>query len=405
MEQVSSIRRKTMARQHKAEVMIAGEQLRLRLHDGKLVKERRYHLRTYPNCFVAQELIDWLVGHKEAPDRPTAVCLLQHLMDHDIVHHVCDKRPVFKDAKLLYRFRKDDGTFPFNTEVKIFMRGQRLYEHLIAGKDSILQLREEHGVAYQRSFPGCQLIDWLLQNGEAESRRQGLDLSRALQEHGIIQHVSKKHNFFDSGLLYQFCINFRRRRRLSELINESEQDNEEEVAVQTQEDNRPDSPFVLRKNPPQEGNNGFQSVGSSKDLKQVANGRRGSLNSLQLHSAGFPPLVQLSSTPLVRCNPKSVLTRNFTCEELLAPGAPFIKRVLTVMGDALGWGFVVRGMAPCYVQAVDPGSPAAAAGVKVRQFVCQVNGQSVLYLDYRTVSRLVMTGPRTVVMEVLEPLE
>lgn len=41
---------------------------------------------------------------------------------------VCDKRHVFKDAKLLYRFRKDDGTFPFNTEVKIFMRGQRLYE-------------------------------------------------------------------------------------------------------------------------------------------------------------------------------------------------------------------------------------------------------------------------------------
>lgn len=41
---------------------------------------------------------------------------------------VCDKRTVFKDAKLLYRFRKDDGTFPFNTEVKVFMRGQRLYE-------------------------------------------------------------------------------------------------------------------------------------------------------------------------------------------------------------------------------------------------------------------------------------
>lgn len=36
-----------------------------------------------------------------------------------------------------------------------------------------------------------------------------------------------------------------------------------------------------------------------------------------------------------------------------------------VIGDALGWGFVIRGMAPCYVQAVDPGSPAAAAGVKV----------------------------------------
>uniref|UniRef100_A0A671WB76 Si:dkeyp-97e7.9 n=3 Tax=Sparus aurata TaxID=8175 RepID=A0A671WB76_SPAAU len=404
MERTSSIRRKAMARQHKGEVMIAGEQLRLRLHDGKLIKDRRYHLRTYPNCFVAQELIDWLVSHKEAPDRATAACLMQHLMDHDIIHHVCDKRPVFKDAKLLYRFRKDDGTFPFSTEVKIFMRGQRLYEQLIADKNSILQLREEHGVAYQRSFPGCQLIDWLLQNAEAESRRRGLELCRTLQEHGIIQHVAKKHDFFDSGLLYQFCINFRRRRRLSALLNESEQEEDEGVAVSTPEDTHPESPFVLRKSRPQEGNSAFQSVESSKDLKQVTSGRRGSLNSLQLHSAGFPPLAQ-SSTSVARCNPKSVLRRTVTCEELLAPGAPFLKKVLTVIGDALGWGFVVRGVAPCYVQAVDPGSPAAVAGVKVRQFVCQVNGQCVLYLDYRTVSRLVMTGTRTVVLEVMEPLE
>ena len=112
-----------MARHHKGEVMIAGEQLRydkrereifiirlrgdssckvklladlnlisrLRLHDGKLIKDRRYHLRTYPNCFVAQELMGWLVSHKEAPDRATAVCLMQHLMDHDIVHHGKEK--------------------------------------------------------------------------------------------------------------------------------------------------------------------------------------------------------------------------------------------------------------------------------------------------------------------------
>ncbi|XP_047195246.1 DEP domain-containing mTOR-interacting protein [Hippoglossus stenolepis] len=440
MERTSSIRRKAMGRQHKAEVMIAGEQLRLRLHDGKQIKERRYHLRTYPNCFVAQELIDWLVSHKEAPDRATAVCLMQHLMDHDIVHHACDKRSVFKDAKLLYRFRKDDGTIPFNLEVKIFMRGQRLYEHLIGEKNSFLQLREEHGVAYQRAFPGCQLIDWLLQNGEAESRRRGVELCRALQEHGIIQHVANKHDFFDSGVLYQFCINFRRRRRLSELLNEGEEDNDTEgVVVSTQEDNHSDSPFVVRKNPPHEGNSAFNSVGSSTDLKLATSGRRGSLNSLQLHSAGFPPLAQLSSASVVRCNPKSgecivhvhlttvlvfsifkiacesvqtksfhdftVLARHVTCEELLAPGAPFIKKVLTVIGDPLGWGFVVRGRAPCYVQAVDPGSPAAAAGVKVQQFVCQVNGQCVLDLDYRTMTRLVMTGPRTVVLEVMEPLE
>lgn len=59
---------------------------------------------------------------------------------------------------------------------------------LVGDKNSILQLREEHGVTYRRSIPGCKLIDWLLQNGEVESRRQGVELCRALLEQGIIQH-------------------------------------------------------------------------------------------------------------------------------------------------------------------------------------------------------------------------
>lgn len=71
--------------------------------------------------------------------------------------------------------------------------------------------------------------------------------------------VAKKHDFFDSGLLYQFCINFRRRRRLSELLSEREQDSDESVVASTQDDNHPDSPFVLRKNPFQEHNTAFHS--------------------------------------------------------------------------------------------------------------------------------------------------
>lgn len=42
---------------------------------------------------------------------------------------------------------------------------------------------------------------------------------------------------------------------------------------------------------------------------------------------------------------------------------------------------------------------------QVRQFVCRVNEKTVLYLDYKTVTRLVMTGPRVVVLEVMEPLD
>lgn len=60
---------------------------RLRLHEGKVIKDRRHHLRTYPNCFVAKELIDWLIEHKEASDRETAIKIMQKLLDQSIVHH------------------------------------------------------------------------------------------------------------------------------------------------------------------------------------------------------------------------------------------------------------------------------------------------------------------------------
>ncbi|KAG2461497.1 DEP domain-containing mTOR-interacting protein isoform X1 [Polypterus senegalus] len=393
---VNSVKKKATERHHKAEVMIAGEQLRLRLHDAKLIKDRRYHLRTYPNCFVARELTDWLIDHKEAPDRETAMKLMQKLMSHNIIHHVCDEYSDFKDAKLLYRFRKDDGTFPLSKEVKVFMRGQSLYENLIGSEQSIMKVREENGMKYQRTFPGCEMIDWLIQNGEADSRKEAVELCRALLEHGIIQHVLLRHHFFDSNLLYQFRINFRRRRRLTELLSENLQPIQECT----------DSPFCLRKLNPEPSNSSFLSVHPNKEIKVVSASRRSSVTSLAGGPGSYfsnPP--NLGSQPVVECNPKSVLKRKVTNEELLSPGAPYIKKTITIVGDAVGWGFVVRGGRPCHIQAVDPGGPAAAAGIKVRQFVYSVNGIGVLHLDYQTISNLVMTGPRTLVMEVIEAIE
>ncbi|KAJ7395181.1 hypothetical protein BTVI_157437 [Pitangus sulphuratus] len=161
---------------------------RLRLHEEKVIKDRRHHLKTYPNCFVAKELIDWLIDHKEASDRETAIKLVQKLLDHSIIHHVCDEHKEFKDVKLFYRFRKDDGTFPLDNEVKVFMRGQRLYEKLMSSENTLLQAREEEGVKYERTFVASEFLDWLIQEGEATTRTEAEQLGRRLLEHGIIQH-------------------------------------------------------------------------------------------------------------------------------------------------------------------------------------------------------------------------
>lgn len=267
---------------------------------------------------------------------------------------------------------------------------------LVADKNSILQMRKEHGVLYQRCVPGCQLMDWLLQDGEAEGGLQGVELCGALQEHGIIQHggellicsliydrqrlpaacggrggiwdfcnqkqihaitlgkqfhlslnpvplgfallyfpplVAKKHDFFDGGLLHQFCINFCRRWRLSELLNGKEQDNNENAAASTPEDSNLDSPFIPSKDTLQEPivplslviikltplsafcceckltrNDSFTNlspVGSSNVQSLLSGGHRASLNGLQHHVGGFPPLAQLSSDVKMRSNPKS----------------------------------------------------------------------------------------------------
>ncbi|XP_075427601.1 DEP domain-containing mTOR-interacting protein-like isoform X1 [Ascaphus truei] len=375
---------------------------RLRLHDAKLIKDRRYHLRTYPNCFVAKELADWLMEHKEAPDRETAIRVMQKLMDYNIIHHVCDEHSEYKDAKLLYRFRKDDGTFPLNKEVKVFLRGQGLYETMMTGKEaSILKVREQGSERYHRTFPGCEMLDWLVKEGEVRSREEAEELCRALLEHGVIQQVTGRHHFSDSDLLFQFRVNFRRRRRLTELLSENL------LPSLHESPDSPESPFCLRKLSAELTNASFLSVQPSKDLKVLSAVRRSSITSLSAGSgANFfcpPPLLTLH--PTAECNPQSVLTKPVTNEELLSPGAPYLKKALTIVGDAVGWGFVVRGGQPCHIQAVDPGGPAAAAGMKVRQFVYSVNGVLSLHLDYQTISSLIMTGPRTLVLEVMETIE
>ncbi|KAM4692006.1 DEP domain-containing mTOR-interacting protein-like [Rhinophrynus dorsalis] len=555
--------------QRRAEISVAGEQLRLRLHNAKLIKDRCYHMRTYPNCFVAREVIDWLIEHKDSPDRETAISIMQKLVDCNVIHHVCDEHAVFKDAKLLYRFRNDDGTLSPSIQVKICVRGQRIYEMMTSQEDSILQIREQGSERYRRTFRGSQILDWLLDHGEVSSREDGRKLCRSLLEYGIIQHVTGHHHFSDSDLLFQFCINFRRRRKLTEVLNDMD-------PMTDSKQESPDSPFCLRKLSAELPHGSFvcdsvtvniedrnssirirlldedtnvhllfvrrlkpadsititneygsstitfkllaEDSGKSRHgvTSETENGSKFITDNLQADDsgkakyvvgakefstipdggngepkAGIPKynraalgvltflvygvgaeLVEVkpccdgvsisgdfftysgliltgsssrpmnrsrylwsgkAATPLrvllpvtatlhpqcllfhshqtiILCSvffssPPQVLTRPVTVDELLSPGAPYIRKILTIVGDDVGWGFVIRGSGPCHVQALDPCGPAAAAGMKVRQFLCKANGTCCLRLDHQTISRHIGAGPRTLVLEVLERID
>uniref|UniRef100_A0A3B3X1D5 DEP domain-containing protein n=1 Tax=Poecilia mexicana TaxID=48701 RepID=A0A3B3X1D5_9TELE len=222
-------------------------------------------------------------------------------------------------------------------------------------ENNLIQTREEEGMAFERALVASEFIDWLLQEAEMPTREEAEQLGRRLLEHGIIQHVTNKHHFVDGPLLYQFRMNFRRRRRLIELLHERGRGIPESH----------DSPFCLRKQQSDGGNTSFLSVSPTKEIKVAVGVRRSSMSSSCGSSGYYSSSPTLSSSPPVLCNPKSVVKRQVSPEELLTPGGPFIKKTFTIVGDAVGWGFVVRGSKPCHIQAVDPGGPAAAVGMKV----------------------------------------
>lgn len=375
-----------------AETLLSGEQLRLQLHEGRVIKDRRHLLRTYPNCFVTRELVDWLVQQGEASDRTTAGLIMHHLMQHGVIHHVCDEHKYFEDGKFLYRFRQDDGTFQLDSRVNTFTRGQRLFDKLQSAEPPVLRTHQEGETFFHQAFLGCEFVDWLVQEGEAAERNEAATLACRLLENGIIRHVSNKHPFLDSTLLFHFCVDFYRHRRLANLVADS-----------TCEGN--ESP-LCSKCPNRANENcltNFASVSRAKDIKSALEQQQSSLSSSP-GSSGYYSASPLSSSPPVLFNPRSVLRRPVSVTELLSPGAPFLRKTLTVLGDAVGWGFVVRGAKPCHIQAVDPGGPAASAGMKVCQFLVSVNGTCVLQLDYHTISNLILMGPRTLILEVMEEI-
>ena len=73
---------------------------------GLQIKNRRYKLKIYQQCFVGSEAVTWM-GEKLELTRKQAVDLGQRLIQEKWIHHVVDDHD-FKDDKLFYRFYWDE---------------------------------------------------------------------------------------------------------------------------------------------------------------------------------------------------------------------------------------------------------------------------------------------------------
>jgi hypothetical protein len=62
-------------------------------------------LSKYPNCFIASELVDWLVSDGVCQDRRGAVVIAASLASERMITHVVDEEKPFADSYLFFRFR------------------------------------------------------------------------------------------------------------------------------------------------------------------------------------------------------------------------------------------------------------------------------------------------------------
>ena len=79
------------------------------LYQGFDIKDRKWRLNTYPECFVANDAVTLMVENKISTTREKAVQLSRLLVEANIMHPVFNKHD-FGDDKLFFRFLRGESS-------------------------------------------------------------------------------------------------------------------------------------------------------------------------------------------------------------------------------------------------------------------------------------------------------
>lgn len=79
---------------------------RMKGANGLDIKDRQYHLKTYPNCFTGQEAVEWFQRSFYLSEKD-AMRLGRRLIKETKIHHVAFQHN-FKNEYLFYQFYAQD---------------------------------------------------------------------------------------------------------------------------------------------------------------------------------------------------------------------------------------------------------------------------------------------------------
>uniref|UniRef100_UPI00358EF05E phosphatidylinositol 3,4,5-trisphosphate-dependent Rac exchanger 2 protein-like n=1 Tax=Myxine glutinosa TaxID=7769 RepID=UPI00358EF05E len=99
-------------------------------------------------------------------------------------------------------------------------KGEKLY-NLMKAKGRLIRDRKKKLTSIPKCFLGTEFVTWLVEIGEVSKPEEGVNLGQALLENGIIHHVADKHHFKQEAVLYRFRYDdgtFRTRSEMQDMI-------------------------------------------------------------------------------------------------------------------------------------------------------------------------------------------
>ena len=162
--------------------------------DGVDRADRRYAGKTYADCFVGSEALDWLAGALGA-SRATALEVGKCLLEHGVFHHVV-KDHAFRDEQLFYRFAT------ISPAVEAIALDDLVKQMWSPGGLPVAP-RGYRGKTYDDCFVGSEAVDWIVRR-YALSREEAVTLGQQLFDLGLAHHVVDEHPFKDGHYFFRF---------------------------------------------------------------------------------------------------------------------------------------------------------------------------------------------------------
>jgi hypothetical protein len=333
----------------------------------------------FHNCFHSHETIDWLIKKQLCKTPDDGQEIYQVLEKLKIIHHVCDlnefEYPVHpsshNNVKYLYRFRLDDGTADQNRSFQQFASIYETYTSLFT-----LDKSQCRGVDLQQQSSSTNPYE-----EQSGIPLKGDNLARmlALRSGATMSNIER---LVDDMITYG-------------LIRFDECDQQTECNCSRKFRNDDHHQYIL--------SNSHRLIGKQRlDLIPLMqnnfNDTRQSLSheNLRISTSSSSIMTDDMNSSSENFRRKKSASLNSpansehrpTADELERRESPWCWRSYSLKRDRRGYGLILQGQGPCYVERLDPYGSAFTSGIRLNEYLYAIEGINVLRRSGKEVERL-----------------